>query len=494
MKKLALGIMTLAIIAASMPMTAFAQGSWVITQLNANTGNGIRPRIDGGYVVWQGHDGHDFEIYLYDGTGVTRVTDNESSDTSSMINGGSVVWYGYDEQDNEIYLYDITSRSTTQLTNNSYPDISPQVDGDKVVWQGYIDGDYEVFLYDIATQNTIQLTNNSYADEFPRINGDKVVWQGFDGHDFEIFLYDIASQITTQITNNAYLDQGPATDGSKVAWTGYDGHDDEIFLYDIASATTKNVSNNDFADSQSLDIDGGMVVWFGWSDVTDHEIYLYDGTGTIQITDNNYNDNGPRVDGGKITFTGYDDNDGEVFIYDIGSKVTTTLTDNNYGDYVSQIDDGTVVWYTMDVDVFNIFMAQQPGALKIFKFEDKNWNSVKDPTESVLPGWEFKITGPGGYNSSCITDASGLIELSNLLPGAYTVTEIPKPGGWVPTNGPGTRVEAVTPGGITTIEFGNEILPQTPAFSNLSVGLLIGGFAGIMMFLILRKRKPRLQI
>jgi uncharacterized surface anchored protein len=136
------------------------------------------------------------------------------------------------------------------------------------------------------------------------------------------------------------------------------------------------------------------------------------------------------------------------------------------------------------------FGNQQLGSLKIFKFEDKNWNKVKDAAEPAIPGWGFNIAGPLGYTFSGVTDASGFISLANLIPGSYTVTEIEKGGGWISTNGPDVRTIVVPPGGEGKVEFGNEILPATPASSTLGMWLMIGSLAGLMAFLMLRNKTP----
>ncbi len=47
-------------------------------------------------MVWTGYfDGIDGEIFLYDGTTVTQLTDNDYGDDSPQINdSGEVVWQG----------------------------------------------------------------------------------------------------------------------------------------------------------------------------------------------------------------------------------------------------------------------------------------------------------------------------------------------------------------------------------------------------------------
>jgi len=42
--------------------------------------------------VWQGFDGHEHEIYLYDGTSVTQVTDNDYYDGFPKVSGSNIAW------------------------------------------------------------------------------------------------------------------------------------------------------------------------------------------------------------------------------------------------------------------------------------------------------------------------------------------------------------------------------------------------------------------
>ena len=94
-------------------------------------------RMDGNGVVWLGRDGNDDEIFLYDGTSVTQLTDNSVSDKQPQISGSNVVWAGGFGYNSEIFLYD--GMSTTQLTDNSEADFSPLVSGSTVAWQRWND-------------------------------------------------------------------------------------------------------------------------------------------------------------------------------------------------------------------------------------------------------------------------------------------------------------------------------------------------------------------
>ncbi len=100
---------------------------------------------DDGCVVWEGQDGNDWEVHMYNGGNSVQLTDNDVDDRAPQINNnGDVVWHS-NQSDSEIFFY-----------NGS---------------------------------NIIQLTNNTDADTYPKINdrGD-VVWQCNDGNDSEIFI------------------------------------------------------------------------------------------------------------------------------------------------------------------------------------------------------------------------------------------------------------------------------------------------------------------
>jgi hypothetical protein len=146
------------------------------------------------------------------------------------------------------------------------------------------------------------------------------------------------------------------------------------------------------------------------------------------------------------------------------------------------------------------FGNRQPGVLQIFKFNDLNGNGVWDrPKETPLADWHFHITGPGGYSSSGNTDSLGLLIITGvggLVPGNYTVREMER-GDWVPTTA-NPQTVTVPAGGIKELRFGNQhpvVVPVgVPASSNLSTGLMVGGFATlIILFVLWRTRRSQHQ-
>jgi len=106
-----------------------------IHKISENIEDDFHPRIWNGQVVWQGFDGDDFEIYLFNGTNTIKLTSNLHDDVNPSIRDGMICWMGYhDNWDPEIYVWDGTE--ITRLTDNDYEDRDPRTAGGRVVWEG----------------------------------------------------------------------------------------------------------------------------------------------------------------------------------------------------------------------------------------------------------------------------------------------------------------------------------------------------------------------
>ena len=84
--------------------SAYGQ-NYTNTQLTNNDATDGSPHINNlGQVLWSGFDGHDYEIFLYDGSKIIQLTDNERNDRKPHINdNGQIVWE-VDTGDIEIFL------------------------------------------------------------------------------------------------------------------------------------------------------------------------------------------------------------------------------------------------------------------------------------------------------------------------------------------------------------------------------------------------------
>jgi len=103
----------------------------------------VYPQVLGNRVVWQGWDGHDFEIYFYDGTTVRQLTDNDRLDERPRLDATHVVWQANDGHDSEIFVWD--GVTTSRVTANTWEDLLPEISNGLLVWQGYDGNSFKVY-------------------------------------------------------------------------------------------------------------------------------------------------------------------------------------------------------------------------------------------------------------------------------------------------------------------------------------------------------------
>ncbi|MFH1726578.1 MAG: hypothetical protein ABII00_18365 [Elusimicrobiota bacterium] len=64
----------------------------------------------------------------------------------------------------------------------------------------------------------------------------------------------------------------------------------------------------------------------------------------VNLTDNDYPEEPPRIDAGRVVWQGHDERDHEIFLYDIAAGVTAKITDNAHIDRNPQIDGSRIAW------------------------------------------------------------------------------------------------------------------------------------------------------
>jgi len=343
-------------------------------------------------LVGMAEDGVANQIILYDGSSILPLHDGPNLYWPEINDSGQVVWYGSDGSDREIFFYDGTS--VIQITDNAYNDYYPQInDTGQMVWQGSDGSDYEIFLYDGTS--IIQLTDNDQDDVYPEINSTgQVVWSGHDGSDWEIFFYD--GTATTQLTNNSYDDytdeEGPRiNDSGEAVWSGYDGSDHEIFLYD---GTTVIQLTDNAGDSfwQARINNNGHVAWIGDEGSGSMGMFYYDGTNVTNIND--LYCGWPEInDDGKIVFLAIDPDGGqetvEVFLYD--GTDTLQLTNNLfYEEWDPQINAaGHVTWVAEDLLTggYKIFLRDDSGMHQLYDGEYPDHPRINDNGFVVWSGY-----------------------------------------------------------------------------------------------------------
>jgi len=191
----------------------------------------------------------------------------------------------------------------------------------------------EIFLYDGT--RTIRLTDDYLSAEAPVINNHgHIAWQ-------RVHVYPVWYTLSPPLPPEYYILWYVAL---------YDGED-------IHYLTNFGSNNSWIPPLPRLSENNGVVWQSASSSSSDKEILFFNGTETIALTDNNYDDAFPQINGmGRIIWQGNEgDADGEIFLYADG--MTSRLTDNGYEDNHPRMNDiGHVVWQgvpdSMDAEIF----------------------------------------------------------------------------------------------------------------------------------------------
>lgn len=131
---------------------SYYDGSQTIV-LSDGTGNYIYYDISDDTVAWTGKG----NVYYWDGSfsgsspNIT-VFANILKEYSAIpkLYGNKLVFEGFDGNDNEIFLYD--GIEIVQITDNTYDDYQPNIFEDTIVWSGAVQSRYQIFM---ATSSSI---------------------------------------------------------------------------------------------------------------------------------------------------------------------------------------------------------------------------------------------------------------------------------------------------------------------------------------------------
>lgn len=195
-------------------------------------------------------------------------------------------------------------------------------------------------------------------------------------------------------------------------------------------------------------------------------------------------DSGSTSGGGYLEFTGIP----------VGDDYTVTETIQSHWRCTdpgpSGVMTGVVVSTGLTTEVY--FGNQELGDLKIFKYEDLLGDGY-DVTDPPAADWGFTVDGMGLY----YTDGTGYVTVPDLVPGAYTVTEVsgpaPPPGFvWVCTDPPSgkQKVANVPSGGTDEVQFGNWLEEhRVPTLGQWGIIAMSTVFAALLVWFGVRRRR-----
>ncbi|MFZ5447842.1 MAG: DNRLRE domain-containing protein [Thermodesulfobacteriota bacterium] len=339
-----------------------------VSQLSRNSGNDIFPRINNlGQVSWEGRDADgNSAIYVAVPTAGTRtytqITNNNLKDSDpDLAGGGQLVWRGWDGHDYEIYYYDGT---TYQITNNDTDDVTPRLNnqGD-IVWNNYYSqtSGPQVMHYNVYVGGTPTVVGYGWA---PDINDSSLmVYKSIDiyGNTF-LYLWDAQAGQGGQIPNSSNPEDYRINNLGQVVWASSDGLDEEIYLYTFTATPgvwiTRQITDNAYSDISPRINDHGQITWSqnngdGW------DTYLYSGGVISQVVDTIYDNGNSDINNfGSIVFLGSDGHDLDVYLQ-LNSEVLNPRTSTGYDEDNPVINDSRQIAYIGNISATNqeIFLS-----------------------------------------------------------------------------------------------------------------------------------------
>lgn len=129
---------------------------------------------------------------------------------------------------------------------------------------------------------------------------------------------------------------------------------------------------------------------------------------------------------------------GSTVMYNHANQVEANLPDGITGNGITVLNALQGCWEYERWVMFKARVVAREiplsGGIRIIKFNDINGSRVRESNEPLLSGWQFRISGPNGFERTVATDANGQFSLTGLPAGRYIVTEINQ-AGWENTTG-----------------------------------------------------------
>lgn len=204
---------------------------------------------------------------------------------------------------------------------------------------------YELVAIDRASSRVTQLTTNFFYVQNPRIHGSKLVYQAWDGNDNEIYLADLDAGEITQITDNTFDDTEPDVWDGTIVWTAHPVTSGEIFAWKDGSI--RKISSSS-VDNTRPSVWNGHIVWQGMAaDGDNFDIFYNDGSRSVKLTSNVWDDLNPVIRNGVIAWESCVDlGDPEIMALDLADKIPVQLSDSGFNDHSPVVCGESVAWQT----------------------------------------------------------------------------------------------------------------------------------------------------
>jgi len=271
----------------------------------------------------------------------------------------------------------------------------PSAYGNEIAWSGWTNSsaNSEIFYWDGSSIK--QLTKNSVEDRDASLYNRQVAWSGKDGDgDFEIFFWN-GSQ-TVQITDNDDYDYEPSLYNGKIAWAVSTGNGYQTLKY-WDGVAVRDIAYSRYSDFQCISLGDNEMAWTGTVEVDgDYGLYYWDGEDITKI-----GDGCGSLYKGKIAFTSGDTRPGqydfEIFYWN-GTTIIQ-VTDNEYDDLEPSLYDGKIAWLgssdSLNPNNNEIYYWDGSSIAQITN--DKVWAGPPSLSSDIIT-WAMQVNCPRGDN------------------------------------------------------------------------------------------------
>ncbi len=240
----------------------------------------------------------------------------------------------------DIYVMNADGSGQTRLTDNQGADCTPawSPDGRRIIYACERSANYDLCVINADGTDLTYLTESTVDEVYPAWSpdGTRIAFSSGTYGDHDVYVMNADGTDPTRLTDSPGDDGCPAwsPDGRRIVFVSYrDGHE-QIYVMNADGSDQINLSNNEANEYwPDWSPDGEQIAF-----TTDRdglwEIYVInpDGSGRTRLTNNSISDYWPSwsPDSSRITFVSHPDDHDEIFVMNVDGSGLTNLTDNTW--------------------------------------------------------------------------------------------------------------------------------------------------------------------
>jgi cysteine-rich repeat protein len=293
-----------------------------------------RPVLSDGRAAWSASDGNDAELFLFDGKGVVRLTQNTEDDRFPSAYGPDLVWQQGPPGESVIILFDGQSLGPIPGSKGGR---KPQVWGRHVAWLTGAESSKELNVFDresgtTSKPNLTPLFSDSFFLQAGTLAFDDLA------PDSNVMAVDLASGQTRILSTPAAKDGSPSVYGPRVAWLST-GLLSSVMLFDGTSSAP--VAQD--AAEKSAPVLGSGALLFSSASGGLQRIYVARMDGTVApLSAESEQGSQPSGDAQTVAWISGAGDAAELVVSRGGTP--QQVTDDDVEDRLPMVSRGQVVW------------------------------------------------------------------------------------------------------------------------------------------------------